>query len=174
MSQSEDGGSRLLRAIETIAISPVDAQEFADRYLEQSRERFPRDSEWDHQLRAADKIVSEYSKRAMMFGAATALPGTIPGLGTAVALMGGATADSLVSMKLQVDMCMCLAATFKYDIISEDGNISPSSSQRLEVYNVRESAPARSLALRPVFVCYVSILRVQRCRRSNRYLGELG
>ncbi len=121
MNQSEDGGSRLLRAIETIAISPVDAQEFADRYLEQSRERFPRDSEWDHQLRAADKIVSEYSKRAMMFGAATALPGTIPGLGTAVALVGGATADSLVSMKLQVDMCMCLAATFKYDITSEDG-----------------------------------------------------
>jgi large subunit ribosomal protein L1 len=32
-NQSEDGGSRLLRAIETIAISPVDAQEFADRYL---------------------------------------------------------------------------------------------------------------------------------------------
>ena len=37
------------------------------------------------------------------------------------ALDRGATADSLVCMKLQVDMCMCLAAAFKYDITSEDG-----------------------------------------------------
>ena len=56
-----------------------------------------------------------------MVGGATALPGIIPGLGTAVAMVGGATADSLVCMKLQVDMCMCLAAAFKYDITSEDG-----------------------------------------------------
>ena len=60
----------------------------------------------------------------MMVGGATALPGIIPGLGTAVAMVGGATADSLVGMKLQVDMCMCLAAVFKYDITSEDGKQS--------------------------------------------------
>ena len=38
-----------------------------------------------------------------------------------MAIVGGATADALVSMKLQVDMCMCLAAAFNYEIASEDG-----------------------------------------------------
>jgi len=117
----EDSGSRLLRAVEVIAISPEDAMAIADGYVTQSRRRYPNDSEWNHQLRAAGKIVGRYSKLAMMVGGATALPGIIPGLGTAVAMVGGATADSLVCMKLQVDMCMCLAAAFKYDITSEDG-----------------------------------------------------
>ena len=118
---SEELGSRLLRAVEIIAISPGDAIAIADQYVHQSRQRFPNDSESDHQLRAANKIVGRYSKLAMMVGGASALPGIIPGLGTAVAMVGGATADALVSMKLQVDMCMCLAAAFKYDITSEDG-----------------------------------------------------
>ena len=117
----EDSGSRLLRAVEVIAISPEDAMAIADGYVIQSRQRFPSDSEWNHQLRAASKIVGRYSRLAMMVGGATALPGIIPGLGTAVAMGGGATADSLVCMKLQVDMCMGLAAAFKYDITSEDG-----------------------------------------------------
>ena len=117
---SEDGGSRLLRAVESIAISPEDAIAIAERYLSQSKERHPDDCEWEHQLRAANKIIGRYSRVAMIVGGASALPGIIPGLGTAVAMVGGATADSLVSMKLQVDMCMCLAAAFNYDITSED------------------------------------------------------
>ena len=103
---SEDVGSRLLRAVESIAISPEDAMSIAERYLNQSRGRFPRDSEWDHQLRAANKIIGRYSKLAMMVGGASALPGIIPGLGTAVAVVGGVTADSLVCMKLQVDLAL--------------------------------------------------------------------
>ena len=118
---SQDSGSRLLRAVESIAITPEDAMAIAERYLLQSRERFPNDCEWDHQLPVADKIIGRYSKLAMMMGAASALPGVIPGLGAAVAMVGGTTADSLVTMKLQVDMCMCLAAAFRYDITSEDG-----------------------------------------------------
>ena len=122
MSKSSEGiGSRLLRAVELIAISPEDATKIAERYLDQSRQRFPGDSEWNHQLRVSDKIVGRYSKLAMMVGGASALPGVIPGIGTAVAMVGGATTDSLVCMKLQVDMCMCMAAAFKYDITSEDG-----------------------------------------------------
>lgn len=56
-----------------------------------------------------------------MVGASSSLPGVIPGLGTAVAMVGGTATDVLVCMKFQVDMCMCLAAAFKYDIASEDG-----------------------------------------------------
>lgn len=120
---TEDEGSRLLKAVELIAISPEDAKAIADGYILQSRQRFPNDSERQHQLRAANKIVGRYSKIAMMVGGATALPGIIPGLGTAVALVGGSAADLLISMKLQVDMCMCLAAAFDYDLRSEDGKL---------------------------------------------------
>ncbi len=117
----EDKGSRLLRIVEAIAISPEDAMSMADEYLSQSKNKYPNDSEWEHQLRAADKIIRRYSEFAMMVGGATGLPGIIPGLGTAVAAVGGATADTAACLKFQVDMCMCLASVFKYDITSEDG-----------------------------------------------------
>ena len=117
---TEDLGSRLLRAVGIIEKSPDDAKAIADEYILQSKQRFPDDPEWNHQLRAANKIVGRYSKIAMMVGGASALPGIIPGLGTAVAIVGGSAADVLVTMKLQVDMCMCLAAAFKYEIHSED------------------------------------------------------
>ena len=117
----EDDGSRLLRAIEAVSISAQDARSIAEQYLAQSRERFPNSERRDHQLRAANKIIGRYSRLAGLVGSASGLPGIIPGLGTAVAMVGGATADSLVCMKLQVDMCMCLAAAFEYDITSEDG-----------------------------------------------------
>ena len=116
-----NGGSRLLQAVESIVISSEDAMKIADQYVVQGRQRFPSDSEWSHQRRAASKIVNRYSKLAAMVGVGSALPGVIPGLGTAVAMVGGGAADSLVCMKLQVDMCMCLAAAFKYEIASEDG-----------------------------------------------------
>ncbi len=119
--RSEEHGSRWLRAIELIAISPEDAQAIAKRYLDQSKDRFPADEYWRHQLRAADKIISRYSRLAGMVGTASGLPGIIPGMGTAVAIVGGGTADYLICMKLQVDMCLCLAAAFDYDITSEDG-----------------------------------------------------
>ena len=120
-SGSEKYGSRLLRAVEVIAISAEDAQAIAKQYLDQSKERFPANEDWRHQLRAADKIIGRYSRLAAMVGTTSGLPGIFPGLGTAIAVVGGATADSLICMKLQVDMCMCLAAAFKYDIVSEDG-----------------------------------------------------
>ena len=118
---SEEFGSRLLRAVEAIAIRDEDALAIAKQYLDQSKVRFPTDEDSRHQLRAADKIIGRYSRLAAMVGTASGLPGIVPGLGTAIAVVGGATADSLICMKLQVDMCMCLAAAFKYDISSEDG-----------------------------------------------------
>ena len=121
MTQSnEDRESRLLKIVESLAISPEDAQAIAERYLNQSRSKFPSDSEWQHQLRAADQVVTRYARMAGMVGGSTSLSGIIPGLGTAVAVVGGAAADTAVSMKLQVDMCMCLAAVFGYDVLSED------------------------------------------------------
>ena len=53
----EDSGSRLLRAVEVIAISPEDAMAIADGYVIQSRQRFPSDSEWNHQYGRLAKLL---------------------------------------------------------------------------------------------------------------------
>ena len=118
--QQNGKDSRLLRLVDALAIDAEEAQRIVGQYLKQSEERHPRDTEWAHQLHVADRIVARYSKLAAMVGGATALTGVVPGIGTAVAVMGGATADTAMCMKLQVDMCMCLAYTFEYDITSED------------------------------------------------------
>lgn len=120
-NSGKDSDPWLLQAIRLILFSPEDAMAIADGYIDQSKQRFPGDSEWDHRSRAAGKIVGRYSSQAMMIGAATGLTGVIPGLGTVIRVFGGAVADSVVCMKLQVEMCMCLAAAFKYDITSKDG-----------------------------------------------------
>ncbi len=113
-------GSRLLKAVEAIAISPAEAKKIVQKYLNQSRKKYPEDSDWQHQDRIADKIVERYAKFAAMVGGASALTGVIPGIGTAIAIAGGAATDATVCMKLQVDMCMCLAETYGYDLQHED------------------------------------------------------
>ena len=69
---------------------------------------------------AANRIIRRYSWLAASSGGATALAGVVPGLGTAVAALGGGLADTPVCMKLQVNLCICLAAVFGYDVASED------------------------------------------------------
>jgi len=113
-------GSRLLKAVEAIAISPAEAKKIVQKYLGQSRKKYPDDSDWQHQDRIADKIIDRYAKFAAMVGGASALTGIIPGIGTAIAIAGGAATDATVCMKLQVDMCMCLAETYGYDLQHED------------------------------------------------------
>lgn len=113
-------GSRLLKIVEAVAINPVEAKKIVEQYRKQSYKKHPNDTECQHQERIADKIISRYSKISAMVGGATALTSIIPGLGTILAATGGATADAVTCMKLQVDMCMCLAETFGYDVTSED------------------------------------------------------
>lgn len=121
MSEEERvDNSRLLKAVQAVAISPAEAKKVVERYAEQSRKKNPNDSDWQHQERVANAIIKKYSRYAAMVGGASALPGTIPGLGTAISMTGGTLADVTVTMKLQVDMCMCLASTFGYDIETHD------------------------------------------------------
>lgn len=112
--------SRLLKMVQAAAITPADAKKIVDQYKSQSKQRYPNDTEWRHQERVADKIISRYSRVSAMAGGATALTGVVPGLGTIVAATGGAAVDAAVSMKLQIDMCMCLLEAFDYDLTSED------------------------------------------------------
>ena len=134
---SEDTPDRLLKAVQAIAISPKDAKALVQRLGgRKSREAAddPRGddgskgpaggtgSDWTHaeQERVADLIIGRYSKLAATSGGVTALAGVIPGVGTAVSMLAGSATDVAVSMKLQVDMCMCLAEAFGHDVLEPD------------------------------------------------------
>lgn len=118
--ENDEIGSRLLKAVEAIAIKPSSARSMVEKYLEQSQSDNPNASKQAHQEAVAKMVVKRYCRLAATSGGATALAGVIPGLGTAVTMLGGGLADAAVCMKLQVDMCMCLAATFGWDLDRED------------------------------------------------------
>ena len=109
-----------MKAVETVSIKPKDAKHIVKQYRDQSKKKNPHWNRHKRQEAIADKVVKRYSKMSGLVGGTTALAGVIPGLGTAVAMTGGATTDVVASMKFQVDMCMCLAETFGYDISNED------------------------------------------------------
>jgi len=117
---SEHDSGKLLQAVEAIAISPADAHAVVERLGAQSRKDNPNEPDAAHQERVAEHIVSRYSSLAATAGGITALAGVIPGIGTAVAMIGGGATDAVVCMKLQVDMCMCLAAAFGHDLREPD------------------------------------------------------
>ncbi|MGP2440513.1 hypothetical protein [Streptomyces sp. JW3] len=117
----ESGGSRLQKAVETIAMTPAAAGKVVDGYrtaFEDKNERKPESLE--DKRRIAAKIIGRYSKMSAAAGAATAVPSVIPGVGTAVAILGGSATDVAMALKLQVDMCMCLVEVFETELSTED------------------------------------------------------
>lgn len=115
---SSDDGSRLLKAVQAIAISPKDARALVDGYREQLK---PLKLDVHAERNAlADRIITRYSKLAATSGVTTGLIGAVPGLGTAAAILVGGGTDIAVSLKLQVDMCMCLADAYGHDLNAAD------------------------------------------------------
>lgn len=68
---------------------------------------------------AAAEVVGHYSNLCAVSGAATALPAAVPGLGTVVALTGGALADVALLLKFEVEMALVLTHLYGYDIRDE-------------------------------------------------------
>lgn len=120
MTQETEDPGRLLSAVRAIAISPADAQDIAQKYMTQVKAQHAHKSHEEHQDLVADKIIARYCKLASLTGGASGVVGIVPGLGTALAATGGALADAAASMKFQVDMAMCLASTYGYDINNAD------------------------------------------------------
>lgn len=118
---SSDESDRLLKVVQAIAMSPDDAKSLVRRLRAQSERARPNDDDLRHQERVADHIISRYCAYASTSGGLTGLVGVIPGIGTALAAIGGGATDIAISMKLQVDMCMCLAEAFGHDVSSADG-----------------------------------------------------
>jgi hypothetical protein len=108
--------SRILKLVQAAAISPADAGAQVDRFFAQARAE-GKANERDY---VAEQIVNRYARLAATVGGVTALAGIVPGIGTAAAALGGGAADAAASMKLQVDMTMCLATAFGYDLDNED------------------------------------------------------
>ncbi|MBX8572334.1 MULTISPECIES: EcsC family protein [Pseudomonas] len=119
-TEKEESSSSLMKMVEAIAISPQDARELVAQYKAQAVSASPSASEQKIEDAVVDKIISRYSKLAATSGAATALPGIVPGIGTAVSAVGGGLADISVCMKLQIDMTMCLAVAINGKMSNED------------------------------------------------------
>ncbi|WP_085688246.1 MULTISPECIES: EcsC family protein [unclassified Pseudomonas] len=119
-TEKDENSSSLMKMVEAIAISPHDARELVQQYKDQARSSMPSATDEKIQEIIVDKIISRYSKLAATSGAATALPGVIPGIGTAVSAVGGGLADISVCMKLQIDMTMCLAIAINGKMSNED------------------------------------------------------
>ena len=74
----------------------------------------------DVRLEASRLLAKRYARWAGAVGGVSGLSGLVPGLGQVVAATGGAVADAAASMKLQVDMTMCIAAVYGYDLGNPD------------------------------------------------------
>ncbi|SDL57046.1 hypothetical protein SAMN04488242_2027 [Tessaracoccus oleiagri] len=113
--------SRLQQAVEAVAISPEDAAKLVDGYRRTFRMKFNREPEsLEDKRRLAKRIIGRYATVAAGVGAATAVPGVIPGIGTVVSLLGGGAADAAITIKMQVDMCLCLVELFEAELSGED------------------------------------------------------
>ncbi|MET7436242.1 hypothetical protein ACFYQQ_22440 [Streptomyces sp. NPDC005496] len=117
----ETDGSRLQKAVETIVMTPAAAAKVVDGYRVTFEDKNERKAEsLEDKRRIAAKIIGRYSKMSAATGAVTAAPSVIPGIGTAVAILGGGATDIAVALKLQVDMCMCLVEVFETELSTED------------------------------------------------------
>jgi hypothetical protein len=99
--------SVLMSMVQAVAIAPEDARQLVANYEMQVRTAEPSMSEAKIRAKVIDQIISRYALICAAAGGLTALPGAIPGLGTAVNL-STSFADIAASLKFQVDMTMCL------------------------------------------------------------------
>lgn len=120
MQVGVESGSSLMKIVEAITISPEDARVLVKQYELQVLEGGKKRTKSDVTKIVTDKIISRYAKLAATSGAATALPGIIPGVGTAVSMIGGGAADVSVCLKLQIDMTMCLGMAINGGLSNED------------------------------------------------------
>lgn len=111
---------KFLQAVEMVLAKPEDIREESIELLEKIRRVNPKKTEAEIQKIASEKIISNYSYYAAFVGGTTALTGVIPGIGTAVAVAGGATADAVASIKFQVEMTMAIATVYGHNILDEE------------------------------------------------------
>jgi uncharacterized protein (DUF697 family) len=119
-SGAEEASSKLYDLVQATTMKAPDVKRLVDGFFQQAKREQGRNSLHAQQSWVAEKITSHFAKRSATSGGVTALAGVIPGVGTVAAAIGGGLADAAICMKLQVDMCLCLAETFGYDVSREE------------------------------------------------------
>ncbi len=117
---NENNSTTLMKMVEAVAINPENARILVAQYEAQAKKLQPKASDSAIQKIVTDKVIERYCRLAATSGAVTALPGVIPGAGTALALVGGGMVDVTACMKLQIDMTMCLAMSINKNLSNED------------------------------------------------------
>jgi hypothetical protein len=110
----------LLKAIDLLLSDPNDIKREALALRDAFIHADPTASKADIQAKTAKKLISNYSYYAAFSGGVTALSGVIPGIGTVLAMFGGTTADSALTMKYQIEMTMALATVYDHDVLAEE------------------------------------------------------
>lgn len=109
-------GERLLTAVERL----VEDCDDLIAYVETLKSATAAGMDEEERIEAlAEQIIGDYSRRSAISGGVTALPGLLPGGGSAVALIGGVLADMTFMLKHDVEMILCLSYVFGHDIRDE-------------------------------------------------------
>jgi uncharacterized protein (DUF697 family) len=109
-------GERLLTAVERL----VEDCDDLIAYVETLKSATAPEMDEEERIEAlAEQIIGDYSRRSAISGGVTALPGLLPGGGSAVALIGGVLADMTFMLKHDVEMILCLSYIFGHDIRDE-------------------------------------------------------
>lgn len=116
----KDGGE-LINIVNSLSISAENARKTGERALKSARSKSDNAAAEDViRTLAASIIIQKYSRSTALTSAVSALPSVVPGWGTAISVTGGVTVDLIASLRLQVDMCKCLAVVYGYEIESPD------------------------------------------------------
>lgn len=111
----------ILKAVEIILASPDSIQKQVQQMEAKYTKKYSNKMTEDQiKGKVADHIISNYSYYTAFAGGTSALPGLVPGLGTAVAMVGGATADAALTMKWEIEMVMSIATVYGVDITIEE------------------------------------------------------
>lgn len=104
---------KVIASTESLAVVAVDE---AERAKAKATARSGRD--W--QQLAAKRVIRRYSNKTAALGAGTGALAVVPGVGTLVAGVGGASADTVMSLKWHGEMALVLAAIYGHDIESRE------------------------------------------------------
>ena len=114
-AKENDKGTHLLNAVERILAPPEQIRQVAQEIYKREKERLP-DMPDLLQQRAAAEVIRHYSYATAIGGGVSSLPGLLPGVGTAAAVLGGGLADMVLCLKFEVEMIMALDSLFGHDI----------------------------------------------------------
>lgn len=105
--QTGELGQTLLTAVERITDGNAEILALVARL------RGPDGAEVDQH---AQRVISHFSNKSAVVGGATALPGMLPGVGTAATLLAGPLTDMVFLLKYETELCLALSAVHGFDI----------------------------------------------------------